>query len=75
MHRSRYLVLGLLLLLAGCKGVDGPAAHKQNPVRVDDPRLTIPEQERVVRDRLAIPEMSPKVAPPTYADPPGPYGR
>ena len=58
MHRGMGLVLGILLLVAGCQGVNGPFAHKREPVRVDDPHLTIPEQERLGRDRLAVPELS-----------------
>jgi len=75
MHRSLWLVLGILLFSAGCQGVSGPFAHKRDPVQVDDPHLTIAEQERLGRDRLAIPEMSSTVAPRTYTELPGPHGR
>jgi hypothetical protein len=71
----RLIGLGLLLLIAGCQGIDGPFAHKRNPERVDDPRLTIPEQERRGRDRLALPESDPNLVPRTYTELPGPHGR
>jgi hypothetical protein len=64
-----------LLLLAGCQNVVGPREHRADPVKVDDPRLTISEQQRQGRDRLALPEMSPNVAPRTYSDFLGPNGR
>jgi hypothetical protein len=59
----RFIVLGLILL-AGCRSVIGPFEHR-DPQRVDDPLLTIGEQERRGRDRLALPESSPTVAPRT----------
>jgi hypothetical protein len=59
----RFIVLGLILL-AGCRSVIGPFEHR-DPQRVDDPLLTIGEQERRGRDRLALPEQSPTVAPRT----------
>jgi hypothetical protein len=73
MHRA--ILVGFLLLAAGCQGLVGPRERRDNPVRVDDPRLTIPEQERKGRDRLALPEWSPTVAPRTYGELPGPTGR
>ena len=68
-------VLGILLLVAGCQGIAGPWVHKQNPVQVDNPNLTIPEQQRLARDRLAVPETSSTVAPRTYAEYPAFEGR
>lgn len=65
----RLLVLGLLVL-AGCRGVQGPMAPKE-PVRVDDPRLPISEQEKRARERLALPLNSPGVAPSAEMAPPG----
>jgi hypothetical protein len=59
------LILGLLCL-AGCQNVSGPFAAR-SPTRVDDPRLSIPEQEMRGRDRWALPEESPRVAPPSGA--------
>lgn len=62
----RSLIVTGLLLLAGCQGVVGPVQRSQAPClpQVDDPRLPIAEQERRGRDRLALPETSPTVAPP-----------
>lgn len=68
-----FLVVGLLLL-AGCRSVVGPFEHR-DPQRVDDPLLTIGEQERRGRDRLAMPEPSATVAPRSYAEFPSPSGR
>jgi hypothetical protein len=52
------------LSLSGCHNVIGPFAH--GPVeRVDDPCLTISEQKREGRARLALPVESPLVAPPS----------
>jgi hypothetical protein len=56
------LIVGILCL-AGCQNVSGPFAPRA-PERVDDPRLTISEQESRGRDRWAIPEESPRVGPP-----------
>jgi hypothetical protein len=71
--RPVYL-LGALLLLVGCQSVVGPFEHRK-PERVDDPLLSIPEQERRGRDRLALPEQSKNVLPRTYSDFLGPNGR
>jgi hypothetical protein len=69
----RFFLLGVLLL-AGCESIAGPRVHRDNPVRVDDPRLTIEEQQRLERDRLALPDSSPNVGPPTYLNSPGAPG-
>ena len=69
----RLLLLGVLCV-AGCQNVLGPFAHR-DPQRVDDPLLTIGEQERRGRDRLALPEESTRIAPSTDLDRPGIYGR
>jgi hypothetical protein len=61
----RILILGILCL-AGCQNVSGPFAPR-SPMRVDDPRLSISEQEMLGRDRYALPEESPRVAPPSGA--------
>jgi hypothetical protein len=72
----RLIGLGLLLLAVGCQGIDGPFAHKMKPEKVDDPRLSIPEQERRGRDRLAIPETDPNFVPRTYGEyPAAPHSR
>jgi hypothetical protein len=64
--KMRSLIVTGLLVLAGCQGVVGPIQRSQAPClpRVDDPRLPIAEQERRGRDRYALPEDSPSVAPP-----------
>jgi hypothetical protein len=69
----RLLLIGVLCLV-GCQNVLGPFAHR-DPQRVDDPLLTIGEQERRGRDRLALPEESTAIAPSTDLDRPGIYGR
>jgi hypothetical protein len=71
MHR---IILIGILLIAGCQNVTGPFQHRE-PQRVDDPLLSIGEQKRLGRDRLAIPEDSAGVTPPAYVDRPGPHGR
>lgn len=68
MSRCFALGLGILLLVSGCQGMNGPWVHKQNPVRVDDPHLTIDQQERLGRDRLAIQEMDSNIVPRTYTE-------
>jgi hypothetical protein len=58
----RLILAGILLVLAGCKNVSGPLQPK-TPARVDDPLLTIPEQERNGRANLALPDQSQQMAP------------
>ena len=70
----RRLCLAGILLLAGCQNVAGPFSMRK-PERVDDPRLSIPEQERRGRDRLSYPETSADIVPRTYTEFPGPHGR
>jgi hypothetical protein len=55
--------IGVVLLLSGCQSVVGPRQRQTIPGVVDDPRLSIREQERKGRDRLALPDESPAVAP------------
>ncbi len=69
----RLIVLGLLLLV-GCRSVVGPFQHR-DPQRVDDPRLTVDEQERRGRDRLALPDPSRNSGPETFVNPPTVNGR
>ncbi len=69
----RQLFLLGILLCAGCQGVLGPFAPRK-PERVDDPLLTIGEQQRRGRDRLALPEESRTVAPRTGTERPGTFG-
>jgi hypothetical protein len=68
------ILLAGVLLLAGCQNVLGPFAPRK-PQRVDDPLLTIPEQQRNGRDRLALPDDSRSVAPPTGTLREGPHDR
>jgi hypothetical protein len=65
----RLLVVGLLFL-AGCQGVQGPMAPR-TPQRVDDPLLTIGEQERRSRARLSLPDESFVTGPRASATPQG----
>ncbi len=59
----RLLILGLVLvLLTGCQSVRGPL-QPRDPQRADDPRYSIPEQERRARDQLPIPVESQNIAP------------
>jgi hypothetical protein len=53
-----------LLCLAGCQNVIGPFAPR-TPERVDDPHYSIAEQESRGRNRYALPDDSPRVAPPS----------
>ena len=53
----RKLYLVGFLFLAGCQNVVGPFEHRK-PERVDDPLLSISEQQRRGRDRLALPDES-----------------
>lgn len=71
----RLLWIGVLLL-SGCQLV-GPRERKFVNERVDDPRLTLEEQERRKRELLALPEQSPNFGPRTYMEYPGsgPTGR
>lgn len=62
------------LLAAGCGNVVGPFAHRE-PERVDDPRLSIPEQERKARARLAYPDPDWNVATGNYGIYGGPLPR
>jgi hypothetical protein len=52
----RYLLLCCLLVLTGCQNIVGPAGRE--PVRADDPRLPISEQERRGRAFLSTPNDS-----------------
>lgn len=63
------LVLGLLLL-AGCQNVIGPF-RPRSPQRVDDPNISIQDQEFRARDRLALPQENEALAPYSGAARPG----
>ena len=67
------LIAGSLLIVAGCQNVVGPFQARA-PMRVDDPALTIAEQQRWGRDRFAMPDESPWIAPPTGLPLPGQWG-
>jgi hypothetical protein len=67
------LFLISLLCLAGCRGVVGPF-QPRDPERVDDPRISIQEQQARGRDRLALPDDS-SLAPRTGINPPSMIGR
>lgn len=71
MHR---LCLTGLLLLAGCQNTKGLFDYRR-PERVDDPNVSINEQHRRGRDRLALPFDGGDVAPRTRVEFPGPHGR
>jgi hypothetical protein len=66
--KMRYLLL-ILLLAAGCESVRGPLAPRPG-TRVDDPSLSIAEQQRQGRDRIGLPDNSP-VLPPEAGSRPG----
>lgn len=53
----RRLLLVGLLLTAGCQNVEGPFRRSQSQ-RADDPRYSLPEQERRGRAMLALPDES-----------------
>jgi hypothetical protein len=68
----RIILVGGLLLLAGCKSVVGPFEPRP-PQRVDDPLLSIGEQQRRGRARLALPDQADSpgsIGPRTYAEAP-----
>ncbi len=66
----RRLCLIFALAVSGCHNVGGPFEHRQ-PQRVDDPALTIGEQQREGRARLPLPVDSPSVGPPSGVEGPG----
>lgn len=55
------LVLVASCQLAGCQNVVGP--FRRAAPKVDDPRLSIAEQEKLGRQFYALPDESPEVAP------------
>jgi hypothetical protein len=70
MQRSLIAGLAGCVFLAGCQGTVGPIRRTALTDRVDNPCLTIPEQQQRVRDRLALPLDSPALGPRTDADAP-----
>ena len=63
-----------LLCVAGCQSIIGPF-QRRTPERVDDPSLTIPQQEVRGRSRLPLWNDRTDLAPKTYADRPDPVWR
>lgn len=59
----RKVVVVGLLLLGGCRSSTVGPFESRRPERVDDPRLTISEQQRRGRDRLPLPVESSLVGP------------
>jgi len=53
----RIIMLGILLLV-GCTGVTGPRQRRADATPIDAPWLSIAEQEKRGRDRLALPDSS-----------------
>jgi hypothetical protein len=70
----RRLLLLVALCAASCHNVTGPFGHRQ-PERVDDPHLSIGEQEREGRARLPLPTESRAVGPNSGVEIPGPIQR
>jgi hypothetical protein len=68
----RIIAIGFLLL-TGCESIMGPFQHRK-PERVDDPLLSINEQQSRGRDRYALPDNSSTVAPRTGLEVPGQPG-
>jgi hypothetical protein len=73
MRKLYYLAF---LFLAGCQSTAGPFTPRP-PLRVDDPRYSITEQQSRGRDRLALPDDYGANLPKTGAAIPGsgPYNR
>jgi len=68
----RIFLLGLVFM-AGCQNMVGP--FRRDNQRVDDPILTIGEQQKRGRSQLGLQESSSNLFPPTYVDRPGgPHG-
>src|SRR5947207_954252 len=53
----RHFFLVVLLFTAGCENLRGPFAPR-SPARVDDPSLSIAEQQVLGRDRIGLPDNS-----------------
>jgi hypothetical protein len=71
----RLFLLGVLLVLSGCRSTPVGPYQPQSHARVDDPLLSIGEQERNGRANLALPDESKEVAPHSGAALPGTFGR
>jgi hypothetical protein len=66
----RRLLLLSILCLTGCNNIVGPFGQRK-PERVDDPLISISEQQRRARYSLALPDDVDKVAPSTGVQFPG----
>jgi hypothetical protein len=67
-------LIGILLLLAGCQSSTSSLGYRR-PSRVDDPMLSIEEQQSRGRSRYSYIEDD-RLAPKTYVDRPDPtYSR
>ncbi|MBI3407291.1 MAG: hypothetical protein HY040_02905 [Planctomycetes bacterium] len=64
MSRLSQICLASLIFVAGCQNVTGPFKPR-SPARVDDPALSLTEQEKLGRARLSVPEQSSQVLPQT----------
>ena len=53
----RHILFLLVLLAAGCENLHGPFSPK-SPTRVDDPSLSIREQQVLGRERIGLPDNS-----------------
>ena len=69
----RHCLIVAVLLLSGCQNIVGPFEPREG--RVDDPLLSISEQQKRGRDRLALPDDSPAVGPNTGLEVPSSHGR
>jgi hypothetical protein len=65
----RRFFLLILILAAGCENLRGPLAPRP-PTRIDDPSLSIQEQQVRGRDRIGMPDNS-SVLPPEAGARPG----
>jgi hypothetical protein len=73
-EKMRRLLLISILCLTGCNNIVGPFGQRK-PERVDDPLISISEQQRRARYSLALPDDSATLAPRTGVELPGPHGR
>jgi hypothetical protein len=69
----RRAFLAGFVFVAGCQGWVLPFQRPPGPI--DNPCLTVAEQQQRARDRLALPQDSPTVGPRTDADQPYGIGR
>jgi hypothetical protein len=72
---KRLLILMMLIVVTGCRNIEGPRYHKEHPEKIDSAVYNIDEQKRRGRELIALPEASQNVAPKTGIDTYGPSGR